>query len=70
MMLASKACLWGLSKIPVKRVNTSFFNNPLVNPSFPSFPFENKVKNYIVARADYKEKHPESIIIYLKDLMS
>ena len=33
LMLASKANLWGLSKI-FKRVHTSFFNNPLVNPCF------------------------------------
>ena len=63
LMLASKANLWGLSKMSFKRVHTSFFNNPLVNHSFPSFPLENEVKNYIVARADHEEKHPESIVL-------
>lgn len=63
LMLASKASLWGLSNSSFKRVHTRFFSNPLVNPSSPSFPLENEVKNYICARADHEEKHPESIVL-------
>jgi hypothetical protein len=63
LMLTSKASLWGLSNSSFKRVHTSFFNNPLINSSFPSFPLENEIKNYISARADHEERHPESIVL-------
>ena len=63
LLLASKASLWGLKNSSFKRVHTRFFSNPLVDPSFPSFPLENEIKNYICARADHEEKHPESIIL-------
>ena len=62
-MLASKPSLWQLSKMTFKHVHSSFFHNPLVDPKFPSYPQENDLKNYIVARAGHEEKHPESILL-------
>ena len=62
LMLASTTSLWQLSNTTFKRVPTSFFHNPLVNSLYPSYPLENELKNYIVARAGHEEKHPESIL--------
>ena len=64
LMLASTMSLWQLSRMSFKRVNTSFFHNPFCDSSFPSYPREEELKNYIVARADSQNmKHPEIILL-------
>ena len=41
-----------------------FFHNPFCDSSFPSYPLEKELKNYIVARADFESmKRPERILL-------
>ncbi len=63
LMVATTTSLGQLSKMTFERVkgNWFFFKDPLYDPSFPSYPLQTHLVNYIVARTD--EAHPESILL-------
>ena len=64
LMLATTINLGQLSKMRFERVKDSmlFFKDPLYDPSFPSYPLQKRLINYIVARAA-DDVHPESILL-------
>ena len=64
LMVANETSLGQLSKMRFERAKVSmlFFKDPLYDPSFPSYPVQKHLINYIVARAD-DTVHPESILL-------
>lgn len=64
LMVATTTNLGQLSKMRFERVKagTLFFKDPLYDPSFPSYPLQKRLINYIVARAE-DDVHPESILL-------
>ena len=65
LMLASTTSLCQLSKMNFQREKQSVlpFLNPLYDQSYPSYPLEGQLKNYIVARTDSHGRHPVSILL-------
>ena len=65
LMLASTTSLWQLSKMRFQREKRSVFSfyNHLCDHSYPSYPPEGLLKNYVVARTDSHGRHPESILL-------
>ena len=64
LMVATTTNLGQLSKMRFEREKVSmlFFKDPLYDSSYPSYPLQKQLINYIVARAE-DEVHPESILL-------